>query len=219
MLSILTTLLLSAPQAHAADHEVAAQWSMMGATDDRFDLIHDRDRISTFGLRGGVAVHDRVSILAGWHRGAWGSDVELYGEGDDGDWEYRTFGAAYRGNRFTLGPKVDVQAVDYFTPYATVQGVLMVGRLLVDEDPEEEDDLNQLAATGLQPGGLAAIGFDIVPYRAGRLGVGFHVEGGYVLTAVGAYKADAPTNENSQIELTRWGYGGFYTNAGVGLYF
>lgn len=219
MLSTLLPLLFSAPAAHAADHELSAEWSMMGATDDRFDLVHDRDRISTFGLRGAVAVHDRVSIVGGWHHGAWGSDVEMYGEGDDGDWDYRVMGAAYKGNRFVLGPKVDIPAVEYFTPYATVQGVLMVGNLLVDEDPEQEDELNELRATGIQPGGLGALGFDIVPYRAGRLGVGFHVEGGYVLTAVGAYKAEVPTNENSTVELSRWGFGGFYVNTGIGVYF
>lgn len=225
MLTAITLAALASAPAAAADHEFSVEYGISSATDDRFDLVHDRDRISTFGLRGAVAVHDRVNILVGWQTGSWGAEIDNYGydyDYYDEDYDYYDEGgiaAAYRGHRLTLGPKADLEFGGYFHPYATLQGVLYVGTLLVDDDTEADDNLNQLKATGLQPGGRAGLGFDIRPYTAGALTFGFHIEGGYELTAVGAYKAEAPTNPNTQIEIARYGFGGFYGTAGIGVYF
>lgn len=211
--AILATAILAGP-AQAADHELSLELGSFGTADERFDLFRDSSTIGTMGGRVGVAVHDNVSVLVGYHRGAWGSKVEV----DDGD-DYPYFQAAYKGNQVLVGPKADIRVTDWFRPYGTVQGALFFGRVFLDDDPDHDDNINQIVATGFSPGGVAALGFDLVPFRPRKqLRFGSHLEMGYGLTAASGFKA-TPPGGGEKIEIARFGFGGFYLRWGVGAYF
>lgn len=233
MLTILTLASLLCVDARAASNELSVEIGSLGTRDERFELFHERNLLSTWGLRGGVAVHPRVAILAGWHHATAGNAVEMEtltgSSGYTGDDEYYydeeglgAFQAAYRGEHFTLGPKVDLPIDDWGFPYLTVQGALFVGKVLLDEDATDETNLNQLKGTAFSPGGLAAAGIDIVPVHLahGKLDLGGHLELGYATTLDTTYRGELPTGTGlTQAELARFGLGGFYLRAGVGVYF
>lgn len=229
-MSLFTLALLAAP-ATAADHELSLELGGFGTMDERFDMFRQSPMVGTLGLRGAVALHDNVAIVLGVHHGAWGSSVEVDGEGseyDDEDYYYyysyedegdADFQAAYRGNQVLVGPKVDVRIVDAFRPYATVQAALFTGTVRLDDDPDHDDNENQLKATALQPGGVAALGFDLVPLRPRQpLRFGTHLELGYGLTAATGFQAKPPGG-GEKVEIARFGFGGFYMRWGVGAYF
>lgn len=233
MLSIptLTALLLSAGsgEAQAAENELSLEVGSFGTSDDRFDLFHERNLLGTWGARLGVAVHPRVGIVAGYHYATAGNTVESEGsysyyEDDDYDEEYYeagTFQAAYRGHHLQLGPKVDFPVDDWGFPYLTLQGAMFIGQVLLDEDIDDDENINQLKATSVNPGGIAAVGIDIVPLHlpSRKLSFGGHLELGYGLTAATGFTADLPTGTNSEAEIARFGLGGFYLRTGLGVYF
>lgn len=221
MLTALSLLALLAAPADAADNELSFELGSIGTMDDRFDLFHDRELFGTMGVRGAVAVHDRVNIVASWQHAGTGNQVEVEGESSDDEYSYQTFQAAYHGHHVTLGPKADVELWDWAFPYVTVQGAMFFGRVLLDDDPEHDDNPGQLKASAVSPGGVAALGMDIVPVktRGGAVGFGSHVELGYGLTAASSYKAKPASGNGERAEIARFGFGGFYLRAGVGLYF
>ena len=208
--------------AHAASHELSLELGSFGTRDDRFDLFHERSLLGTYGLRGGIALHDRVSLLVGAHYASTGNEVWVEGGSnyeDDYEEEGASFRAAYRGAHLLVGPKLDIPVADWGFPYLTVQGALFVGRVYLDEGPDDTENAGQLAATGLNPGGVAAVGLDIVPVhlRGGRTGFGSHIEMGYGLVAATGFDQKPEVGEAA--EIARFGMGGFYLRAGVGVYF
>lgn len=227
MISLICILL--AP-ARAADHELSLELGALGTADDRFDLFDDAALVGTLGLRGGYALHDRVSLLLGYHIGAWGQGVEdgsgfdetttgyYYDEYDDGGGQ-ELMHASYRMHLFSLGPKADLRVADWLYPYATVQGLLAPGTVRLDDDPKREDNLNQLRGGGLTGGGAAALGLDIIPLaRRQAVRAGAHLEMGYGLLAARGYKGRVGV-QDQKVELARFGMGGFYLRWGVGVYF
>lgn len=209
--------------ARAADHELSLELGALGTADERFDLFREGALIRTWGARGGVALHENVSVLLGYHRGAWGSEVGISaedGEGDGDDDGVDTFQAAYQGHHLLLGPKVDLRVTDWLRPYGTVQGAALIGRVLLDDDPDHDDNENQLSATSVNPGGVVALGVDVVPIRKRQaLRFGSHLEMGYGLMAATGFTATPPGGGGEKFEIARFGFGGFYLRAGVGAYF
>ncbi len=226
MLSLLTLMAALSSPGRAADNEISVELGSFGTSDDRFDLVHDRGQLGTWGVRGGIGLSEHLGVVAGWHHTATGNQVEVESTFDetvsyDGEYLYQNFQAAYRGNHFLVGPKVDTAVWGWFHPYATVQGALFVGQVLFDDDPEVDDNPGQLKATAVSPGGVAAVGWDIIPvhFGGGQSGVGWHLEGGYGLVAAAAYKAKPASGNGDPAEIARFGLGGFYLRTGVGLYF
>lgn len=217
-----------AGSAQAADHEISLELGAFGTVDDRFDMFDEGNTIGTMGLRGAFAVHDRVNIVVGYHTGAWGQDVVT---GDDEEYYYTydtdgdyveggfLFRSAYRSHQLLLGPKADVRITDWLYPYATIQGALFAGTVRMDDDPDQDDNSNQLKGTGFSPGGVAALGIDLVPIASRRaVRAGSHLEMGYGLVATGVYKAKVSSTDQRE-EISRFGMGGFYMRWGVGVYF
>lgn len=211
--ALLSTALLCGPAA-AADNELSLELGSFGTSDSRFDMIRDSATIGTVGGRLGVAVLDNLSVVAGYHRGTWGSQVDVNDVTQDAG-----FQAAYQGNQILLGPKADVRLTDWFSPYVTLQGGLFFGRVLLDEDSVHDDNINQITASGLAPGGVAALGFDLVPIRQRKqLRFGTHLELGTGLVAASGFSA-TPPGGGDKVEIARFGFGGFYMRWGIGAYF
>ena len=220
MISTILLAALAAGPARAADNEISLELGSLGTQDNRFNLVHDRAQMGTYGGRVGLKVLDNLGVLVDIQHGAWGNTVDVYGSSDTYyDETGSTFTAAYRGSQVLVGPKADLRVTDWFHPYVTIQGGLFFGRVLLDDDGQHTDNANQIAATAFQPGGVAALGLDLVSIRMRhQLRFGSHLELGYGLAAASSFKA-TPPGGGDKIEIARFGFGGFYAKWGVGAYF
>ncbi|MCB9741758.1 MAG: outer membrane beta-barrel protein [Alphaproteobacteria bacterium] len=161
LLSLLS--LLSAP-AQAGDHELSAELGTLGAADAAWDTFDQRDRLGSFGVRGSYAFHPRLSATASFHRRARGaahdfSSAEIGASDIPGGSE--GYVAAYTGNMYSLGLKADVEPSHYLRPYLSAEGLLLQGTARLDDDTEEDDNVNQILASGLAPGFAVAGGAEI----------------------------------------------------------
>ena len=105
----------------------------------------------------------------------------------------------------------------WLRPYATVQALGVLGTLRLDDDPSDED-VGLRRYRSLTPGGVAALGLDLVGGRP-RAAVhpAFNLELGYGLTANMRFSDRDAGPE--PIDLGTLGMGGFYMRWGVGVHF
>lgn len=151
---MLALLLALALPAGAADHEISAELGWVRCTDPSWDLFSDNDGVPTRGFRGGVAVHDRVTVLASWGRTTRGATVDVADVG--------SFRSAYLAHTFGVGAKLDAEVGPILRPYVAAQGLAVLGEVRLDEDPDDDDNVGQVRAGGLAPGLLAAGGVELL---------------------------------------------------------
>jgi hypothetical protein len=173
--------------------------------DDAYTLFSDGVAMPSRGIRGGVRVADRFTVLAGWHRVQRGATVFVAAEGSD-----RRFHAAFFADEFTLGLKADLDVAHFFYPYATVQGMLLRGVMKFDDDErDDEEDPSQIKASAVAPGALLMGGMEFrIPQGSWPLTAAWHVEAGYGLVASADYGAFGTMRP-----------GGFALRTGLGVRF
>jgi hypothetical protein len=152
--------------------------------DEAYSLFSDGVAMPSRGIRGGVAVADRFTVIGGWHRVQRGASVVV--AGDEGD---RRFSAAFFADEFTLGVKADLDVAHFFYPYASVQGMVFRGVMKFDENQrDDEDDTTQLKASAVSPGALFSGGIELrIPQGSWPLTAAWHLEAGYGLVASADY--------------------------------
>lgn len=206
----MTSLLLAMAlvgDAGAATHELSFNWSSLHAPDDNWDYYSDRESLNTWGLRAGFGLTDRLSVVAGWQHDVQGGT--LYFDYGDDEWDAASVSLALTSNTWTVGPKYGVEVFPWLYPYATVQGALLWGTTKLDDDVEDDENMNELRASGLAPGALGALGLEFRALRVDRP----------VRPAVFAefgYGWMAPLQQGDLGELT---FRGFYANWGLGARF
>lgn len=196
-------LLLLAHTVQAAGNEVSVSLSTLSTPYDHWDYLSGRDGLRGWGLRGGYGLGDHTTIVLGWQHGADGGD--LYAGSD----EEQDLRMALYTNRFSLGPKLDIQPLTWLHPYATAQATVLWGALKMDDDLQDDENPNQIRENGLAPGGLAALGLDFIPARVDRtVRPAMSLELGYALTV--------PLELGDLGEIP---FRGFYVDWGVGVRF
>lgn len=204
---------LSTP-AFAADHELSLELGSLHVNSDSWDLFHEGEYFPTAGVRLGVAVHERVAVVAGYHHAAYGSDIytdSWSGEYDFADEESDAadFVGAFAGDEYTLGAKVDVPVTGWLHPYGVVHALGVRGVIRLDEDVEDDDNLNQLPYRALTFGGMGALGVEfLAPVLKEKAHLGSYLELGY--GRVAALDFDA---------LGKMPMGGFAVRMGTGVRF
>jgi hypothetical protein len=169
-------LLLATP-ALGADHELSLELGTLHIGDPAFDVFSHGDALPSKGLRAGVAVHERLAVVAGWHHTARGAELHS----SEGKLLARS---SFRGEAFTLGVKPDLAIGPYFRPYLLVQGMLLAGQVRFDDDPNESDSPGQIQESAVAPGLLTMGGIELrAPMGGAPLTIAFHLEGGYGRTA------------------------------------
>lgn len=198
--------------AHAASNQVSAEIGWFGAYDPNWDWFSSGYYIGTFGLRGGLKVHDRVTAIVGWHHGSSGAGVYSdydYDEGSTVATDFGGFHTKFVADQITLGAKADWAPIPWVQPYAAVQAVGMRGVARFDDDTNDDENATQTKRAGVTGGVLGTVGSDF-PIRTGVQGLAVvpYVEVGYAWLA--------PMKLGDAGDLSFYGFSG---RAGLGLHF
>lgn len=207
MMRLMTVILATVLASPAlASSEISAEFGTLYNGDPQFDIFSSLDAIPSGGVRVGYAVHDNVSVIAGYHHGQRGADVYTFSDEEEFDLVLRT---AFSANEFTVGAKGEVPVFSWLVPYATAQGMLFHGVMRFDDDPYDRRSPGQVRKAGLGGGGLLTGGLDFrIPQGGAPFTLGLHVEAGYALISnvgFGDYGRIRP--------------GGFVMRTGLGLRF
>lgn len=193
--------LLAAPGAAlAAQNEVSLELGSFASPDPDWELFSESGHLPTQGLRLGWALHDRIALVGGWHRGARGMTL-----GDEAG-SQSDFVAAFCAHTLGVGAKADWPLASWFAPYATAQATGLLGTVRLDDDPEDDDNLNQLSHTAFAPGAMATAGLEFrLPLREDALAAATSFELGYAWFAPLSY--DALGSLAFRGLVLRWGLG------------
>ncbi len=170
---ILAAFTCSAPAA-AADHALGVELGSLANRDAAYALFSETQDLSSRGVRVGVAVHERVAIVAGWHHAESGATLHQ-GEEQLGS-------TAFFADELTLGAKADVALGQFLSPYALAAGLLLRGAAKFDDDPTDPASVGQISEAALAPGVLGAVGVELhlLPETwSAPVGFGVHAEVGY----------------------------------------
>jgi hypothetical protein len=174
------SLSLAAPAAAAprADHshELSFVVGREGVVEDGlFEELLTDGPVAPVGLRAGYGLAGPWSVVAGWQRAQRAQTIGVpYGDDD-----YGSVVQALAVQQITAGVKVQRPVRAWIAPYATLQGSALLGRYLLDENIDQDDNLNQLRSRAAAVGGVAALGVDLRPVKVGPVRLGTHLELGY----------------------------------------
>ena len=198
---------LWAGSAQAAEDEISVQLGAVDASGSpSIDRFAPDGVLPLYGIRGGVAVHDRVALIAGLATGQRGQRLI----DDTGQELFRT---AYNATTVTLGAKVDYDLGDHFAPYGMAGVIGHHGLVRLDDDPTRRDHPGQVVSGALGLGGTAAIGFQarfLEPDQ--KLRPAFHAEVGWQ----GVLRHRHPESDDRMLPM---GYSGVVFRAGLGTVF
>jgi len=182
-MTLFLTVLLSAAQAaprheRSVGNEVSLELGTLSGADDTFELLTGDDAVTTRGLRGAYGLTDHLSLMGGVHHAAFGGTVE-YGGGET-TWDSQDVGGmAFYLTQLTLGPKLHFEPRERISLYGTAEAELLHGVLKMDSNIEEPDSAIESRLRDSAPGGVLAVGAEVLPFHVGRASVGTHLEMGY----------------------------------------
>ena len=193
-------ILLAVPS-FAAGLEGTFELASLQASDPGYPIL--ASALPSFGGRIGLDLGKNVAVLGGWHHVSRGDDVSFSGT-------YNTVRMAMRVEEFTLGARFGLPIGDYFTPYASVEGLVADATLLLDDDPSDPRNADHVASHTVAPGGFLMGGFEVhgKPYERVSMMLTAHLEAGYGLVA--------PLDFHDQGTI---GVGGLALRGGVGVRF
>ncbi len=219
------TVALAAPAAAAprADHSHELSF-VIGrealVEDGVFEELIQDGAVAPLGVRAGYGLAGPWSLVGGWQRSQQAQSLGVpYGDDD-----FDLVGQAFDVQQLTAGVKVQRPVRSWIAPYATVQGSLLLGRYLLDEDLDQDDNLNQLRSRAAAVGGVAALGVDLRPVKVGPVRLGSHLELGYGAHSRMRFdagpEADRPLDADGETaSLGAVAVRGLHVQWGVGLRF
>ena len=226
LLSSNTTLAADGPTGRAVSgHELSLQVGTLATPDPAWEYLGSGNQIASYGVRAGWGFTPALGLVASWHRGRDGVDLEGPASASDVDSsDGLLFRTSFVSHQFALGPKLQWRMKPWFAPYATLQGLGVVGTARLDDGFDEDDNPNQYTYRGFAPGGVLAGGVDVKPFRIARgVRVGTHLEMGYALTGrmklVQEGGRDPSNDDNGEALLGVVGFRGFTMRFGVGVNF
>jgi hypothetical protein len=188
--------------AMAADHEASFELGNLHNGDDAYNVFSERAGMPSVGGRVGLALTERLAARAGWHHVAQGADVFI-GE------EEAHLASAFTAEEVTLGVRADVSLGDFLLPYVAIDGLALLAKARLDDDPSDENSPGQVQERAFAPGALAMGGLEVrIPKENAPFTVAFQIEAGYALVG--------------ELDLGNLGTmkpGGFAIRSGLGLRF
>lgn len=212
LITALLTGTALAGSADGIDHEFSLESSGIYTSDPTFDAFGYSSMLSASGVRLGYGLTENVTIVGGWSLGRYRSNVEVSTEES-----FHDFNMDLSAHQLRLGPKVDLQVLHWLRPYATVQGIGMLGRLSIDEHPDDDDSV-VFTYSDTAFGGFAAAGLDVVPGSSShRIHPAGYLEMGY--GKVLALQFEDTDAGNAAVEIGDLDFQGFTINIGLGVRF
>lgn len=207
--------------AHAADHDLSVSIGTFGNGDELYDLFNSSDLMTSWGLRGGYAFHDRLALIGTFNSHRRGTTV-IEASGDDLSSSQMV--AAYFSNTIGLGVKADIQPRKWLQLYTSAQGLLYMGQMKLDTDPDSRTNIGQIKGFGLSVGGQLLGGLEIqVGKKKSPLAFAWYVESGAGIVARHGYALQDVNADvdgfDSEADNATMQPGGFVLNSGIGVRF
>lgn len=189
--TILITLLWTST-ASAGTSEFSIEFGNMNISDPSYEMFDRHGDVPSGGLRLGVGVRDRLTVIGSWHkttRGAslhyesyhyddYGYEGEVYYESDY-DPGY-LIQSKFNLNQYQVGLKSEMRVFDWLFPYFTGQGIFAHSTVRFDDDTSTRSNIGQIRRDGVGAGFMGTVGADFrLPQKRLPFTVGLHIEGGY----------------------------------------
>lgn len=173
------TLLFST--ALAASNEVGLSIGWLDSGDPAWRHVAESGAYATWGGHFGLAVHDRVTVLAGYRHGRVGADLDAWDwDSDESSSSFNSAKNAFYANTFLLGAKADWEVVESFTPYLGLQAQGLLGMARVDDELDDDENVSQRQQVGFSPGFVVTGGLAFpVPTAVDGMYVTPWVDAGY----------------------------------------
>jgi hypothetical protein len=191
--------------AWSADHEISLEAGTTTNRSEGSERIAGSTHQPTYGVRGAIAVHERVAVvlnLAHGQRGAWGGEETLQASA----WYLTEWGA---------GARADINVRRVFFPYAQAQ---LQGYHSLLRFTDDRSDLENVYTNGrLAAGARAVVGFEIQALPDRQVGPAFHAEIGWAGALPYTHRTE--DIDGTTIDIVRMGWSGLTARAGVGARF
>ena len=166
-----TASALSGSQAHEISFETGA----FNAPDDGYRYFDEDYAVLTRGVRGAFALSEHWAVAGSWATANEGLTVES----DEGQVLLAT---GFRHHRVAVGPRFSWQMAPWFTPYASLQGLVWTGTA-ASTTTRRSTTTPVSTPFGAQPSAAAMLGAFVEPFTLGKqdgaLRVGVYGELGY----------------------------------------
>ena len=207
--------------AYAADHEASIAIGSFTNTDNQYSLYSNNDNMVSWGLRGGYAVHKRLSVIGTYHHHQTGAEV--YSNAED---QYTShFVAAYSSDIFGIGVKADVEPWKVLQCYVSAQGLLYRANIKLDEDANSRTNAGQIKASGISAGAQVMGGLELkIHMKTLPFHIGWYTEFGYGVIAKHGYKGVKDVNSETNgfedgTTMTTMSPSGLVIRSGLGIRF
>jgi hypothetical protein len=211
--TILSAFLAS--NAWAGDKEISLDTGSLLASSAAWDVVGGNP-MATVGISGGWDIAPGLTAVGGlnWSRsGATNHFGNQWWE-DDGDVVEAPgsegYIAALRVIQLHAGVRSDILQNLWARPFGVAKMSASMGSLHLDDDPDDKDNVNQVKASGMSIGAIAAVGVAVERPRkkAGPYAVRGELEAGYGFGT--ALKFD---------QIGKLGMSGMHMRMGIGLRF
>jgi len=227
---LLATLLATSSTEFSPKYSLAFETGTLAHYDPHWSLISYWQDPSV-GLRFGYNISSKIA-LTGSYQGANSSGTINYG----GDYDYYydeegNYTETYSGlgnveaeiqeNIITVGPKINFGSVRWFVPYASVQGIVVHGRLEMGDSTYEEDEATTyFKDSAMGVGALGALGLELRTRPiAGRVQPIMYFEYGGGITSNLNFSIPSIGVGGDDMPIGDLQYGGQHFRFGVGAQF
>ena len=207
--------------------EASFETGNISNSDETFALVSPTERLRSGGVRAGVRLTERLTVLAGYHHSNIESTVRFYGDdgGYEGTYDYEdyydedvntgahatSFDTRLSTHIISVGPKLDVNIKGVFYPYISAQALVTVQNMALGDDLNGSNSATEVLASGSTVGAAGMLGAEfrtppgILPFGSQ---VALYFELGHTVTSVATFEPIGDM-QNS----------GYTVRSGVGLRF
>jgi hypothetical protein len=186
--------LLWATNATAGTSEFSLELGNLQNSDPAYDIFSRYDGTPSQGLRLGIGIRDRLSVIGSWHHSSRGAEVyyESYYYDDEPAYSDEPYGyeeeydngylmhTKFNLSQYQIGLKSELKLFDWLFPYFTGQGIFAHGTMRFDDDTSTRSNAGQIRRDGFGGGFMGTAGADFrLAQKMLPFTLGLHIEGGY----------------------------------------
>jgi hypothetical protein len=225
MNNLLAALLSGSGTMFDHSYSVAVESGLVAQNDVDWNMMDYWQR-GTGGVRVGYAMSPNMELLGSIHHGVQSTSYDNYYYGDY-DYEYTSselngYAISVSETFIHVGPKFSWNLTNWFSPYATAQGVLIHNRLQMADgySINEEDDSTYVDTSAMGVGLTGALGLELrLRPIAKKTQLFTYFETGATTATPLNFVLGEAAADGSDINIGDLGYGGGYYRLGLGTKF